>query len=210
MTGFVVPVASRARGSVRDEFATALARRNEQFRQRMVQFMLLCALVLVPLPDEVVERVEEYARELGVDERHAARRGALRARQPRARAHRLPAQRLHGDVGPDAHAERCTRRARSTDAWEQCVVRSRSSRSGGRRCATLPDGTLGREVVEVLRRARASRSPAGPAARRRCSRSTTGCTCSPTTGRRSSARSRCSRSSRAPTTTRARSRCSRW
>ena len=48
------------------------------------------------------------------------------------------------------------------------------------------------------------------AARRRTSPSTTGSTCSPTTARRSSRRSRCSGSSPAPTTIPRRSRCWRW
>jgi hypothetical protein len=65
MTGFVVP-ARRIPRFGPAEFATALARRDEGFRSRMVQFMLLCALVLNPLPEEVVDRIEEYARELGV------------------------------------------------------------------------------------------------------------------------------------------------
>ena len=50
----------------------------------------------------------------------------------------------------------------------------------------LPDGSLGREVVKFYD-ARGFVFPGRPGARRRSSRSTTGCTCSPTTGRRSSA-----------------------
>src|SRR4051812_10587243 len=65
MTGFVVPVGRVPRVGAR-EFANALAARNRQFRERMVQFMLLCSLVLNPLPEEVVRRVEEYASELGI------------------------------------------------------------------------------------------------------------------------------------------------
>ena len=43
-----------------------LARRNVDFRTRGVQMMLLAALVLRPLPEDVIARVEECARELGV------------------------------------------------------------------------------------------------------------------------------------------------
>ena len=43
-----------------------MAYRNEGFRQRMLQFMLLCTLVLSPLPEDVAARVDEYADELGV------------------------------------------------------------------------------------------------------------------------------------------------
>ena len=56
----------------------------------------------------------------------------------------------------------------------------------------LPDGSLGQGGRAVLRRARLRRSRDGRRARRRCSRSTTGCTCSPTTARPSKPRSRCS------------------
>src|SRR5258706_16115849 len=66
MTGFVVPASAVPRLGA-DEFARALGCRNEMFRSRMVQLMLLCALVLDPLPPAVVARIDEYASELGVD-----------------------------------------------------------------------------------------------------------------------------------------------
>jgi hypothetical protein len=48
--------------------AGALACRNLMFRTRIVQNMLLGALVLRPLPEEVADRVGGYARELSVDD----------------------------------------------------------------------------------------------------------------------------------------------
>ncbi|HYV59613.1 MAG TPA: hypothetical protein VFA62_06045 [Acidimicrobiia bacterium] len=51
-----------------EEFARALARRNLQFRSRVVQLMLLCALVLRPLPEDVADRITAFAQELEVDE----------------------------------------------------------------------------------------------------------------------------------------------
>ncbi len=54
MTGFVVPV-SRVPRIGAHAMAVAMTRRSRHFRERMVQFMLLCSLVLVPLPDEVVK-----------------------------------------------------------------------------------------------------------------------------------------------------------
>ncbi|MDQ1369271.1 MAG: hypothetical protein QOF20_1624 [Acidimicrobiaceae bacterium] len=51
-----------------EEFATGLAQRNLEFRTRIVQVMLLGELILMPLPDEVSERVERFAAALGVDE----------------------------------------------------------------------------------------------------------------------------------------------
>ena len=50
------------------ELGRVLARRNEAFRTRGIQVMLLAALVLRPLPGDVIARVEEAARELGVDD----------------------------------------------------------------------------------------------------------------------------------------------
>ncbi len=50
------------------EFALALAPRNLAFRTRIVQVALLPALVLRPLPPEVVDRICALARELSVDE----------------------------------------------------------------------------------------------------------------------------------------------
>lgn len=50
------------------ELAHVLRHRDQQFRTRGVQLMLLCALTLRPLPPEVAERVAGYARALGVDE----------------------------------------------------------------------------------------------------------------------------------------------
>ena len=67
MTGFAVPVVAVAKPGP-EAFARGLARRDAGFRSRMVQFMLLAELVLVPLPPEVTERVEAYAAELGVDD----------------------------------------------------------------------------------------------------------------------------------------------
>jgi hypothetical protein len=51
-----------------EAFAEGLARRNLGFRSRGVQIMLLAALVLRPLPPEVVEQVSAFARELMVDD----------------------------------------------------------------------------------------------------------------------------------------------
>jgi hypothetical protein len=50
------------------ELGQLLQRRALAFRSRGVQIMLLCALVLHPLPDDVAESVATYARELGVED----------------------------------------------------------------------------------------------------------------------------------------------
>jgi len=65
MTGVAVDLSAFAPVGPRD-FAAALARRDAAFRTRMVQGMLLAEMLLVPIPPEVTEQVEEYAAHLGV------------------------------------------------------------------------------------------------------------------------------------------------
>ncbi len=67
MTGHPVSLVDR-RSMTAGEFAAALARRDLPFRSRMVQAMLLCALVRHPLPDDVAGSVAEFAAELGVQD----------------------------------------------------------------------------------------------------------------------------------------------
>jgi hypothetical protein len=67
MTGFDVdPDAVEPLGA--DELAVALADRDDQFRARIVQVMVLGELVLHPIPPDVATRVEAYANALGVHE----------------------------------------------------------------------------------------------------------------------------------------------
>ena len=51
-----------------EDFAAGLARRNEAFRTRILQTMILGALVLRPLPPEVAEQVGDFARAMSVDD----------------------------------------------------------------------------------------------------------------------------------------------
>jgi hypothetical protein len=51
-----------------DEYADVLRHRNRAFRTRGVQIMVLCALVLRPLPPEVAARIEQFAKAMAVDE----------------------------------------------------------------------------------------------------------------------------------------------
>ena len=81
MSGHVVDVGGMDPLGPRD-FAEAMARRNLQFRGRMVQLMLLIEMLLTPLPPEVTARVQEYAEALGVHEdmlrvTHQIARGSL-------------------------------------------------------------------------------------------------------------------------------------
>jgi hypothetical protein len=67
MTGHTVDLSSYAPMTA-EEFARVMARRDLAFRSRMVQAMLTSALVLHPLPEDVTQRIAEFARELGVDD----------------------------------------------------------------------------------------------------------------------------------------------
>jgi hypothetical protein len=145
MTGFAVPVARVPRLDPQ-EFATALARRNEAFRARMVQFMLLCSLVLVPLPDEVVARVEGYAEELGVEEPMM----------------RVASRYAHGSLGlalvdfersgymenwDSATSDELHTSKPLADAWEECVFDPALAQHW-ESLRDLPEGTLGRDVAK--------------------------------------------------------------
>ena len=66
MTGFTVDVGNFEPMSP-DAFARALRHRDERFRGRTVQLMVLFALVLRPLPVEVARQLAAHAGALGVD-----------------------------------------------------------------------------------------------------------------------------------------------
>ena len=66
MTGYPADLA--ADPVTPDDLGRGLAARGLEFRTRIVQLMVLCALVLRPLPPEVARRVGEFAAELGVEE----------------------------------------------------------------------------------------------------------------------------------------------
>ncbi len=66
MTGF--PFAVDVPPLAPAEFAPGLARRDAGFRTRIVQLVILLVLVLRPIPADVVDRADEFARRLSVDE----------------------------------------------------------------------------------------------------------------------------------------------
>jgi hypothetical protein len=67
MTGHDVDVAALEPLSAR-ELAAGLRSRDVNFRSRILQLSLLCALTLRPLPRDVADRVASYAKELSVDD----------------------------------------------------------------------------------------------------------------------------------------------
>jgi hypothetical protein len=67
LTGCTVDVATPTHVGP-EQLAARLARRNEAYRMRIVQTMILAALVVRPLPVEVADRVADYARALSIDD----------------------------------------------------------------------------------------------------------------------------------------------
>jgi hypothetical protein len=145
MCGFVVPVRAVPKLEP-DEFARAMALRDALFRQRMLQFMLLTSIVLVPLPEAVITRVEEYGDAMGVSN------DMLRV------AHRYS----HGSLGlalidfqrsgymemwEPAHAEPLHTSTALADAWQQ-TISDAALVERWEALRELPDGALGREVVK--------------------------------------------------------------
>ena len=117
MTGFVVADRVPRLGP---RSSLAAGRRDEEFRSRMVQFMLLSALVLNPLPEEVVSRIDLYARELGVGNdmvrvAHRLARGSLGLAL-------IDFQRSGYMETWDAAGRALHTTKELTDAWEQRVV----------------------------------------------------------------------------------------
>ncbi len=145
MTGFVVPVEHVPRLTA-EQFARAVAQRDALWRQRMLQFMLVCALVLSPLPESVVDSIEAYSRELGVSN------DMLRVAQDYAHGSLglalIDFERSGYMNGWDATRAEVLHTSRALDdAWEQVVVDEAMARDW-EALRDLPDGTLGREVVK--------------------------------------------------------------
>ena len=145
MTGFAVPVSVLPRLGA-GEFARAMSLRDELFRSHMLRFMLLCALVLNPLPEEVVDRVDLYSTELGVqnDMLRVARRFA-----------RGSFGLALVDFQRSGYMESWDRTSSSrlhtsqelAEAWQE-VARDEELARRWESLRDLPDGALGREVTK--------------------------------------------------------------
>jgi hypothetical protein len=131
------------------ELADHLARRDLVFRSRVVQVMLLAALVLRPLPEQVVKQITEYARELEVEE------GMITVAQEFASGSLglagVDFQRngYTADWDPH-HAEMLHTSAELSDAWDAAVT-DPALTARWQALETLPEGTLGRMVTEMYR-----------------------------------------------------------
>ena len=147
MTGIPVPHDPEPIGP--REYAEGLARRDEGFRTRMVQMMLLGALVLRPLPPVVAEQVQAFACELGVDERMLEVAREFAAGTLGLAALDFERNGYVADWLPEHQAALHTTTPLA-EAWEQS---RHDPELAARWCAleNLPDGTLGRRVADFYR-----------------------------------------------------------
>jgi hypothetical protein len=128
-----------------EEFAAALSHRNLEFRTRIVQLMVLSELVLVPLPSYVADRVEQYARELCVDE------GMLRVARDYAKGSLGLALIDFDRAGYTRdwadHDHEALHAGALEMAWQECVNDVELA-NRWRALETLPEGTFGRRVFD--------------------------------------------------------------
>lgn len=147
MTGHAVTVGGSPLGPA--EFAQALAGRNAAFRGRMVQVMVLLALVLRPLPAPVARRVAAYSAELGVEE------DMLRIAQRFAEgslglaAVDFERNGYHAGWGPEA--AKALHASRELDTAWAFDVHDPNLAARWEELEKLPEGTLGRRVTDFYR-----------------------------------------------------------
>ena len=163
-----------------------------------VRGMVTLEIVSEPVTPELVARVDSYTKTLGVDENmlQVARdysQGAMDvAQQDYLRnSYVLEYYTQHGN---DGSLHRTVRQPGDRSPLDPALE------AKWKTLETCPEGSLGRTVWDFYQR-RGFSLPGSPGSVDPCSRSTTSCTASPTTGRRPPVRSRCSRSSprRSPT-----------
>ncbi len=139
--------------------AAVLADRDEAFRTRILQMMILGALVLRPLPPAVADRVEAYADELSVDDGMLAVARRFASGQLGLAAFDFQRNGYTADWAPE-RASALHSSSELHDAWQQSVA----DPALAERWAAfehLPAGTLGRRMWEFYR-ARGFAFPGSP------------------------------------------------
>jgi hypothetical protein len=147
MTGYQVPPDLEPISP--HEYAEGLARREESFRTRMVQMMLLGALVLRPLPPVVADQIQAFACELGVDERMLDIAREFAAGTLGLAALDFDRNGYTAEWLPE-HQDALHTTTPLAEAWEQSC---HDADLAARWCALerLPEGTLGRRVADFYR-----------------------------------------------------------
>lgn len=141
------------------DLAAVLADRDEHFRTRILQMMILGALVLRPLPAEVAERVDAYAEELSVDDGMLAVARRFASGQLGLAAVDFQRNGYTADWAPD-RASALHASSELHDAWQQSVADAALAERWAA-FEHLPSGTLGRRMWEFYR-ARGFAFPGSP------------------------------------------------
>jgi hypothetical protein len=147
MTGFDVDIAASPVGP--RQLAEALALRNEAFRVRILQIAILCALVVRPLPEDTVARLDGLAAELAVGD------GMLTVARDFAVGSlglaSLDFERngYTSEWGAEQRGALHTTAALA-DAW-QLTTDDPALAARWASLEALPEGTLGREITEFYR-----------------------------------------------------------
>ncbi len=136
-----------------------LADRDEAFRTRILQMMILGALVLRPLPPAVADRVEAYADELSVDDGMLAVARRFASGQLGLAAVDFQRNGYTSDWAPE-RASALHSSSELHDAWQQSVADAALAERWAA-FELLPAGTLGRRMWEFYR-ARGFAFPGSP------------------------------------------------
>jgi hypothetical protein len=147
MTGF--PATLGAAPMTPHELAQTLANRTLEFRNRIVQIMVLLSLVLRPLPPDVADRIAAFANELGVEEGMVAVAHGFAAGSLGLAAFDFERNGYTSEWVPeDASALHTSRELAS--AWD-AVVADPSLAAQWQAMEHLPPGTMGRRITEFYR-----------------------------------------------------------
>lgn len=131
------------------DLAAALADRDEAFRTRILQTMILGALVLRPLPEAVADRVTDYAVELSVDDGMLAVARRFASGQLGLAAVDFERNGYTADWQPD-RASTLHASDELREAW-QLSVDDPMLAAAWEAFEHLPNGTLGRRMWELYR-----------------------------------------------------------
>lgn len=147
MTGFEIDADAAEAAPIGPEaFASALAHRDEVTRSRILQGMILDALVLVPLPPEVERRIDTYAFEMGVTDAMLSVTRRLSQGHLGLAAADFERNGYTSDWNAD-RAERLGLRDAAADAWSQSEYDPELAQRW-RDLGRLPRATIGRKVYD--------------------------------------------------------------